>query len=42
MHRNAANQIILPIHYTLDANGNRLAMTDDRGAEQYTYDGSTG
>ena len=38
VHRDAGGQILLPIHYDLDANGNRLAMTDNRGAESYTYD----
>lgn len=38
VHRDAGGQILLPIHYDLDANGNRVAMTDNRGTENYTYD----
>jgi len=33
-----ADQVILPIHYELDANGNRVSMSDDRGTESYAYD----
>lgn len=37
-HLDPTSNVVLLIHYELDANGNRISMADNRGTESYIYD----